>query len=142
MKNQVITKDIAYQTLLYDIETEYLNTRQQAHKSIDTAMLLGYWRIGQYIVEYEQKGSIKAEYGTKMLLEVSKDLRTRIGKGVSRSNIANMRILYLKYPIVQTLSGRLSWSHYVVLLSVHDDLERSFYERQCVNESWGVRELE
>jgi hypothetical protein len=124
MKNQTIVKDLAYQTLLDVVEAEYLNSRQKAHKAIDTAMLLGYWRIGQYIVEYEQNGNIKAEYGKKVLLEVSKDLRLRVGKGVSRTNIANMRLLYLKYPIVQTLSGQLSWSHYVSLLSVHDDLER------------------
>ncbi len=142
MKNQTIVKDLAYQTLLDAVEVEYLNSRRKAHKAIDTAMLLGYWRIGQYIVEYEQKGNIKAEYGKKVLLEVSKDLRLRVGKGVSRTNIANMRLLYLKYPIVQTVSGQLSWSHYISLLSVHDDLERSFYEKQCIREGWGVRELE
>lgn len=124
MENQTIVKDLAYQPLIDLVEAEYLNSRQKAHKAIDTAMLLGYWRIGQYMVEYEQKGNIKAEYGKKVLLEVSKDLRLRVGKGVSRTNIANMRLLYLKYPIVQTVSGQLSWSHYVSLLSVHDDLER------------------
>ncbi|TAE19262.1 MAG: DUF1016 domain-containing protein [Bacteroidetes bacterium] len=142
IENQTIVKDLAYQTLIDLVEAEYLNSRQKAHKAIDTAMLLGYWRIGQYMVEYEQKGNIKAEYGKKVLLEVSKDLRLRVGKGVSRTNIANMRLLYLKYPIVQTLSGQLSWSHYVSLLSIHDDLERSFYEKQCILEGWGVRELE
>lgn len=53
-----------------------------------------------------------------------------------------MRLLYLKYPKSQTLSDQLSWSHYVSLLSVEDDLERSFYEKQCINERWSVRELE
>ena len=106
MKNQAIIKDLAYQTLLDLVEAEYLNSRQKAHKAIDTTMLLGYWRIGQYIVRYEQKRNIKAEYGKKVLSEVYKDLHLRVGKGVSRTNLVYMRLLYLKYPKSQTLSFR------------------------------------
>ncbi|TAE75261.1 MAG: DUF1016 domain-containing protein [Bacteroidetes bacterium] len=143
MENQSITKDNNYQRLIDILEAEYLILRQKARKAIDTTMLLGYWRIGQYVIEYEQKGNIKSEYGKKVLLEVSKDLRKRVGgKGLSRTNLVYMRLIYLKYPKSQTLSDQLSWSHYVSLLSIHDDLERSFYEKQCINESWSVRELE
>jgi hypothetical protein len=108
MENQSIIKDSTYQKLLDVVASEYLNLRQKTRKAIDTAMLLGYWQIGQYIVEYEQKGNIKAEYGKKMLLEVSKDLRAKVGgKGLSRTNLVYMRLIYLKYPKSQTLSDQL-----------------------------------
>ncbi len=68
-------------------------------------------------------------------------MKLKYGKGFSRSNIQIMRLLYLKYPICQTLSGKLNWSHYSELLSISDDLTRSFYEKQCQNENWSVREL-
>jgi len=66
--------------------------------------------------------------GTKLLTRLSKDLRLKYGKGFSKSNVYLMRLLYIKYPKFQTLSGKLSWSHYVELLGITDDLARSFYE--------------
>lgn len=73
--------------------------------------------------------------------EPSRDLSERFGKGFSRSNIIYMRKLYLTYPKSQTLSDFLSWSHYVELLKIDDPLERSFYEKECANKNWGVREV-
>ena len=104
-------------------------------------MVLTYWNIGREIVEFEQKGSEKAVYGERLLSKLSKDLKLRLGKGFSKSNIYFMRQFYLKKKICQTLSGKLSWSHYVELLAVSDDRERSFYEKQCINEGWSIREL-
>ena len=98
-------------------------------------------KIGKYIVEYEQNGHEKAEYGSDLLNRLSKDMRERYGKGFGRSSIYNMRKLFLTYPKIQTLSGFLTWSHYVELLKIEDPLERSFYEKQAENEQWGVREL-
>lgn len=70
---------------------------------------------------------------------MTKDLKTRHGKGFSRSNLRQyMRLLYTCYPKRQTLSGKLSWSHYVELLSISDDAGRSFYEKQCIAENWSV----
>ena len=81
------------------------------------------------------------EYGKKLLIQLAKDLKIELGKGFSRSNLYQMRLFYLKYQKIQTVSGELSWSHYVELLSISDDLERSFYEKQILIESWSVREL-
>lgn len=67
-----------------------------------------YWNIGRYIVEFEQHGQEKAEYGSRFLAQLPKDLRQRHGKRFSRSNLQYMRLLYLAYPIYQTLSGKLS----------------------------------
>ena len=103
-----------------------------SHK-VNAAMLTAYWEIGRVIVEREQEGEIKAKYGKKLLPELSKRLTVELGRGFSRSNLQNMRTFYLQYPICQMLSGKLSWSHYIELLSVSDKDARSFYEQECVN---------
>jgi predicted nuclease of restriction endonuclease-like (RecB) superfamily len=129
--------------------------RKQVITSVNTVLLRTYWQIGREIVEYEQKGKEKAEYGSKLLERLSKDLRFRYGKGFSRSNIIYMRLLFIKYPIFQALPGKskksqisqalpdqLTWTHFVSLLSVSDDNARSFYEKQCISENWSTRELQ
>jgi len=75
------------------------------------------------------------------LNQLSKDLTIRYGSGFSLSNINKMRKMYLTYPILQTVSAKLTWSHYIELLKIDDPLERSFYEKECEEEHWGVREL-
>jgi hypothetical protein len=111
-----------------------------AHE-INNAHVKTYWEIGHIIVEYEQKGNIKAEYGKKLLPELSKRLSRELGPGFSRSNLQNMQNFYLEYPICQTLSGKLSWSRYCELLIVSDKDKRAFYEQECINSTWSVREL-
>lgn len=85
---------------------------------------------------------VKAEYGTALLKVLSKELTNQYGKGFSRSNLQSMRKFYLEYKKCQTLSGKLSWSHYLLLLGVSDKNARSFYEHECENSNWSVRELE
>jgi predicted nuclease of restriction endonuclease-like (RecB) superfamily len=99
------------------------------------------WTIGQYIVEFEQSGADKAEYGKNILIRLSKDLTAKLGKGFSRSNLANMRLFYRRFPTIQTVSGQLSWSHYIEIISLDDDLERQFYMIESVKNNWGIREL-
>ena len=109
--------------------------------SINNILVKTYWDIGKKVVEYEQNGNTKAEYGSKLLKQLTQDLKLQHGKGFSKSNIYYMRLFYLKYRKFQIVSGKLSWSHYVELLTVTDDLSRSFYEKQCVRENWSVRGL-
>jgi len=130
-----------YNQLVNSIGELLESARKQVARTINTILVKTYWGIGKMIVEYEQKGGEKAEYGTELLTKLSKDLSLKYGKGFSKSNVYLMRLLYIKYPKFQTLSGKLSWSHYVELLSVTDDLARSFYEKQCIKENWSVREL-
>ena len=85
--------------------------------------------------------SERGEYGKKQLLTLSKTLTNKFGKGFSRANLQNMRLLYLKYPNCQTLSSKLSWSHYCELLYIADDDKRHFYEKEAINANWSVREL-
>jgi len=130
-----------YQQLIQRISTAYADGQQKAVQSVNTHLLETYWQIGQHIVEFEQGGDTKAEYGKALLETLSKDLGFLHGKGFSRSNLVYMRLFYLKYPISETVSHQLSWTHYVELLKVEDDLERSFYEKQTLHENWSIREL-
>ena len=130
-----------YSCLINDIGNLLLEGRKKALQAVNTTLVSTYWHIGRRIVEFEQKGNEKAVYGSKLLKHLSKDLKAAYGKGFSTSNVYLMRQLYIKYVKFQTLSGKLSWSHYTELLSISDDLARSFYEKQCEKESWSVREL-
>jgi predicted nuclease of restriction endonuclease-like (RecB) superfamily len=115
--------------------------RQNVARQVNSELLTAYWNIGRIIVEHEQNSNERAEYGTQTLKELSKALTAEFGKGFSRSNLQNMRSFYLAYPIRQTPSGKLSWSHYCELLSISDESKRGFYEKETVNSYWSVREL-
>lgn len=115
--------------------------RKQVASQVNTALLATYWNVGRLIVEDEQNSEHRAEYGKQVLKELSKRLTEAFGKGFSRANLQWMRLLYLKYPICQTLSSKLSWSHYCELLGISDDAKRSFYEQECINARWSFREL-
>lgn len=129
-------------TLIVNIEQTVASAKEKLASSVNNTITETYWQIGKYIVETEQDGKIKAAYGKKLLTTLSHELTLRLGKGYSRPNLNNMRKFYLKYPNCQTVSDKLSWSHICELIKLDDDLERSFYERQTVNENWSVRELQ
>jgi predicted nuclease of restriction endonuclease-like (RecB) superfamily len=130
-----------YKELVKKISENYIKAKQRAFKAINNELSLSNWETGKYIVEFEQKGNIKAEYGKKLLDRLSKDLTSRHGTGFSRSNIVYMRLFYIKYPKGVTASHLLSWSHYYELLKIKDDIEREFYEKQTIIENWSIREL-
>ena len=108
---------------------------------VNNELLSTYWKIGEIIVRYEQNEQIRAAYGEKTLRHFSRELTREIGKGFSLSNIYNMRQFYIKYPIFQSVTGKLTWTHYCELLSISDDDKRNFYEKECINSGWSVREL-
>lgn len=140
--NDLIGKDEEYQKLITSIGQQLSAGRAQAAQKINSILVETYWSIGKHIVEFEQNGAEKAEYGSKLLARLSRDLKLSYGRGFSRRNVLDMRRFYLQYPIWQTLSAKLSWSHYSELLSISDNLARSFYEKQCIKENWSVRELQ
>lgn len=117
------------------------NARKQIAQQVNSQLVFTYWNIGKLIVEYEQNNNIRAEYGKQTIKQLAKQLTHLYGKGFSRSNLQSMRTLFLKYPIYQTLSGKLSWSHYCELLTISDDNKRSFYEKESINAGWSFREL-
>ena len=130
-----------YKGLIEEIGSLLLAGKSKAVQKVNTILVHTYWHIGKRLVEYEQDGNDKAEYGSEVLKKLSKDLKAQYGKGFSKSNLYMMRQLYLKFPIFQTVSGKLSWSHYLELLSVSNDLAFSFYSKQTEIENWSVREL-
>jgi predicted nuclease of restriction endonuclease-like (RecB) superfamily len=141
----IMTKKIQnieiYQKLVDSIGNTIESARLRAIQVVNNELLMANWEIGKFIVEFEQHGNEKAEYGSSLLTNLSKDLKSRFGKGFSKSNIYLMRQFYLKYQIFQSVTGKLTWTHYAELLGVSNDYARGFYEKQAVNENWSVREL-
>jgi len=130
-----------YQSLIEQIGGLLLSGRQKAIQSVNTILVQTYWQIGRYIVEFEQHGNERAEYGSQLFERLSKDLTSAFGKGFSRSNLLYMRKLYISFQISETLSHKLTWSHYFEILKADSDLEIGFYSKQCEKENWSVREL-
>ena len=141
LRNAINSANSQYKKLLQKISQRYIAGQAQALRYINEAIIDTNWNIGQYIVEFEQQGNTKAKYGAKLLENLSKDLSLLHGKGFSRSNLNYMRLFYLKYPICEKLSHKLSWSHYCELVKIDNELERNFYYNQNVLENWSVPEL-
>ena len=137
MENQLTPNS----SIILEIRELLENARKNVAQQVNTQLLTTYWNIGRIIVEYEQQNQIRADYGKQTLKELSKELTREFGKGFSRSNLQNMRAFYLAYGKCQTVSGKLSWSHYCELLSISDENKRSFYEKESINSGWSVREL-
>lgn len=130
-----------YTNLISQISAMYAQARENAVSAVNRYLVETYWQIGKYIVEFEQGGKAKADYGAALLEKLSRDLSLMHGKGFSRSNLTYMRLFYQRYPMCETVSHTLSWSHICELVKIDDPLERSFYEKQTVVDHWSVREL-
>ena len=135
------TDDSEYVRLVSLISDVWEKARGNAALSVNTELLYANWQTGRYIVEFEQHGNVKAEYGKQLLTKLSRDLTRLKGKGYSRSNLFNMRLFYVRFPKIQTVSGQLTWSHYLELLKCDDPMEIQFYMKECIQEGWKVREL-
>lgn len=165
-----IENPTSYNNLLDIISATYLNGKIKALKAVNSILVTTYWKIGEHIVEFEQGGNVKAEYGSRLLEQLSKDLSLKFGKGFSLSNVYRFKQFYQIYPILaeapqeslpilaelpqelqknenQSIkisaeaSRLLSWSHYVELIKIDNELERSFYEKQTIYENWSTTEL-
>ncbi len=136
-----LTIQNSYESLLQEIGQSLFGARQSAALAVNTLLVQTYWHIGQHIVEFEQGGKEKADYGSGLLDRLSKDLSALHGKGFSRSNVFYMRKLYLCFQNSETLSHKLTWSHYFEILKADEPLEIGFYSQQAARENWSVREL-
>lgn len=136
MENNLLNNE----ALVNEIASIITNARNNVAKQVNNELLNAYWNIGRVIVEDELKSN-RGEYGKKQLLAISKNLTNKFGKGFSQSNLYNMKMFYTKYPIFQSVTGKLSWTHYCELLYISDDDKRSFYEKEAINANWSVREL-
>ena len=115
--------DSEYVRLVSDISGLWEKAKEKAAFAVNTELLEANWQTGRYIVEFEQGGNTKARYGEQLLTNLSKDLTRLRGKGYSRSNLFNMRLFYVRFPKIQTVSGQLTWSHYLELLKCDDPME-------------------
>lgn len=127
--------------LIESIKQIVLNARKNVYQKVNQELILTYWQIGKEIVETEQKNNIDNKTSRQIILNLSKQLTNEIGRGFSRSNLFNMRKFYIEYKNVQSVTGHITWTHICELLIIEDKDKRSFYEKECVNSSWSIREL-
>ena len=140
--SEIVPTSSGFQQTYERIKTILSEARSRAYRAINTAMVAAYWEIGRVIVEQEQQGHERAEYGRGLLVELSERLSAEFGRGFDRSTLQHMRAFYLTYPICDALRPELSWTHYRLLLRVEKPEARAFYEAEAVNSRWSTRELE
>lgn len=127
------------------------SARKNVARTVNQTMVYTYYEIGRMIVEDEQRGKERAQYGKKVLKELSGRLTVDFGKGFSVQNLENMRKFYLLYQsdeksqssirILEKENAALSWTHYLVLIRLENENEREFYEIESLDNNWSVREL-
>ena len=127
-KNTMLSTEMS--AVLKEIKLILDSARSNVSVQVNNELLNAYWNIGRIICEYEQSDLSRADYGKQTLQALSKELTNEFGKGFSVSNIQYMRRFYQTYQIQQTVSVKLSWSHYCELLSIADIDKRSFYTLQ------------
>ncbi len=154
----MMPEGLTNEQLLQNISALLENARNKVVVAVNQTIVLTYFEVGRMIVEDEQHGESRAEYGKAVLKDLSLHLTKRFGKGFSQRNLEQMRQFYLSYSIPQTLSAEsenintiqqsslikfnLSWSHYLKLMRIKDPNERSFYEIESDKNNWSLRELQ
>ena len=122
-----MSSEIANSALLQDIKAILEQARAQVKQTVNSAMVQAYWKIGQLIVEDEQQGNQRAEYGKAVLQDLSKQLSAEYGKGFDASNLRRMRKFYQLFPIWDALRPKLSWTHYRILIHIENEHARTWY---------------
>lgn len=130
------------QNLLIEIKQVIEQARSQVKQTVNATMVQAYWQIGRLIVEKEQQGQIRAEYGKNQLKQLSMVLTQDYGKGFDITNLRNMRRFYLAFEKRETVSLELSWSHYNALSRIENPNARLWYQQEAITQNWSVRALE
>ena len=136
---------ILYQSVISDIRDIITEGRNSAYSAASAAMIMTYWNIGKRIVEQEQSGEDRAEYGRRLISSLSDELTKEFGKGFSERNLRNFRKFYTLFPddkIWQTRLPNLTWSHFSCLLRVADENARIWYLNEAAEENWSARTLD
>lgn len=129
-------------SFISDIKALIDEARQHVVRSVNTVMVITYWEIGRRIVEEEQNGSNRAEYGKYLIESLAKALTAEFGKGFGVTNLKYFRQFYITFPIRHALRGELSWTHYRQLMRVENEEARTFYLKEAAECAWSSRQLE
>ncbi|HEY9341924.1 MAG TPA: DUF1016 N-terminal domain-containing protein, partial [Hanamia sp.] len=130
------------QSILSDIRSIINTARNKAILAVDNERVIMFWLIGKRIFEEEQEGKDRADYGTYLIKNISKQLQPEFGSGFSIRQLERYRQFYRTFPIASTLRTQLSWSHYKLLLGIENADKREFYIAESVKNAWSSRQLE
>lgn len=133
--------EVQEKIIFQEIKEILQEAKNKVYKVANNAMVEAYWSIGRVIVE-KQGGKDKAEYGTALLKNLSKEMTKEFGKGFTVANLKNMRQFYLTFPKSYALRSELSWTHYRLLMRVENENARNFYLEESIKENWSTRQLE
>ncbi len=137
--NEITSKDNA----LYDsIREILLSARHRVYSAANAEMVQAYWNIGRCIVEYEQAGNVRAEYGKAVMQNLSKRLTAEFGKGFTIANLRNMRQFYLMFQKRYAVRSELTWTHYRMIMRIENPDARAYYVDECAKGNWSTRQLE
>ena len=133
---------VPYEDIYSKIKETLLLSRNQAYSAVNFAMVQAYWQIGRIIVEHEQNGNARADYGKAVLQELSSRLTKDFGKGFSVRTLQQMKKFYVMFPNTNALRSQLTWTHYRLLLSVENEQARQWYMDEAIASAWSSRQLE
>ena len=137
-----LTPEENTQQLWLNIKQVVEQARGQVKQTVNSAMVQAYWHIGRLIVEDEQQGKARAEYGKAQLKQLAKQLATEFGKGFDERNLRNMRRFYQAFPIWNAVRTELSWTHYRALSRIENESARLWYMAEASEQAWSARALE
>lgn len=134
------------QQFFVDIHDLLRKGRETAYRSVNTVMVQTYWQIGKRIVEQEQQGKVRANYGEQLIIQLSRYLTDSLGKGFSVANVRNIRQLYLIFPDLNQFTRHclvnLSWTHLCLIMRLDNEKERLYYLQEASQQQWNTRLLE
>ena len=142
-KKRTLSKPQAgLRNLLGELRGLIQQARQQAHRAVDLVQVQTCWKVGRHIVEFEQGGKERAEYGTGLLPRIAETLTAEFGRGFDASNLRYMRLFFQAFPIRGALRHELSWTHYRLLMRLDDPLAREWYAQETATQNWSTRQLQ
>ena len=136
-----MAKDLSNTQIIEDIRILLISSRQELQQTVNTTMVQTYWQIGKMIVEDEQNGNQRASYGKQQLEHISQSLTSEFGKGFDARNLRNMRQFYICFSIWNSVSTKLSWTHYRTLMKIENIQTRTWYIEETIANNWSARAL-
>ena len=140
MKNELIKKE-NNDKIYSDIKILINQSKEKIYRTVNTEMLYLYWNIGKIIVDI-QDGKKRAKYGESVLEQLSFKLTNEFGNGFSYRNLRRIRQFYLFFPNWTSVMANLTWTHYIEIIKIKEEVKRNFYMKECMEAKWSVRELQ